>query len=73
MLVTTSGPGLPLIRKRKQRGTSVYFPTRVIPMLPHALSDKLCSLAPHVDRLCFVADMVINKHGSSSQRGFIPR
>jgi ribonuclease R len=41
-------------------------------MLPHALSDKLCSLAPHVDRLCFAADMVINKHGALKSARFYP-
>jgi len=46
------------------RGTSVYFPTRVLPMLPTALSDHLCSLQPHVDRLCMVADMQVSERGS---------
>jgi len=50
-------PGTPLDADASQRGTSVYFPRRVIPMLPHALSDDLCSLRPHVPRLCMVAQM----------------
>jgi ribonuclease R len=50
----------------------VYFPTRVIPMLPHALSDNLCSLAPHVDRLCFAADMLISKNGTLKASRFYP-
>ena len=50
--------------RRSGAATSVYFPTRVLPMLPTALSDHLCSLAPHVDRLCFAADMVITAHGA---------
>ena len=41
-------------------------------MLPHALSDNLCSLAPHVDRLCFVADMIITKHGALKSARFYP-
>ena len=57
-------PGTALDTEARARGTSVYFPTRVVPMLPTALSDHLCSLAPKVDRLCFVADMLINRHGA---------
>jgi ribonuclease R len=56
----------------QERGTSVYFPTRVIPMLPTALSDHLCSLAPLVDRLCFAADMVVSKNGSLKSARFYP-
>ena len=56
-------PGTALDVGAVERGTSVYFPTRVVPMLPHALSDNLCSLAPKVDRLCFVADMIVSKQG----------
>jgi ribonuclease R len=55
-----------------ERGTSVYFPTRVLPMLPTALSDHLCSLAPKVDRLCFVADMIITKQGALKSATFYP-
>jgi ribonuclease R len=65
-------PGTVVDQEAKQRGTSVYFPTRVIPMLPFALSDKLCSLAPQVDRLCFVADMVVSKQGSLKSAQFYP-
>jgi ribonuclease R len=50
----------------------VYFPTRVVPMLPTALSDHLCSLAPHVDRLCFAADMLISKNGALKSARFYP-
>ncbi len=56
----------------RERGTSVYFPSRVIPMLPHALSDNLCSLAPRVDRLCFAADMIITKNGALKASRFYP-
>lgn len=65
-------PGTAVDTEAKERGTSVYFPTRVIPMLPFALSDGLCSLAPHVDRLCFAADMVITKHGVLKSATFYP-
>ncbi|MGH8293898.1 MAG: ribonuclease R [Steroidobacteraceae bacterium] len=65
-------PGTALDAEALQRGTSVYFPTRVLPMLPTALSDHLCSLAPKVDRLCFAADMVITKAGVLKSARFYP-
>jgi ribonuclease R len=50
----------------------VYFPTRVLPMLPTALSNHLCSLEPQVDRLCMVADMRISKRGVLEDSRFYP-
>jgi ribonuclease R len=49
-----------------QRGNSVYLPDRVVPMLPEALSNDLCSLRPHVPRLCLVCDMSISAKGRIS-------
>jgi ribonuclease R len=65
-------PGTALDAGAIERATSVYFPTRVLPMLPTALSDHLCSLAPHVDRLCFAADMIITKAGTLKSARFYP-
>jgi ribonuclease R len=65
-------PGTTLDAEAQQRGTSVYFPTRVLPMLPTALSDHLCSLAPKVDRLCFAADMIVSKNGALKSARFYP-
>ena len=52
-----------LDRDARDRGTSVYFPRRVIPMLPEALSNELCSLKPDVDRLCVACEMDIDPRG----------
>jgi len=65
-------PGSALDAEAQRRGTSVYFPTRVVPMLPTALSDHLCSLAPHVDRLCFAADMLVSRSGALKSARFYP-
>ncbi len=54
------------------RGNSVYFPRRVIPMLPEALSNGLCSLNPEVDRLSMVCDMRITSAGSIKEYRFYP-
>lgn len=64
--------GTALDSAARERATSVYFPTRVVPMLPTALSDHLCSLAPLVDRLCFAADMVVAKNGALKSARFYP-
>ncbi len=55
-----------------ERGNSVYFPRRVIPMLPEALSNGLCSLNPEVDRLSMVCDMQISSTGSIKEYRFYP-
>lgn len=52
-----------LNREAQNRGNSVYFPNRVVPMLPEELSNGLCSLNPQVDRLCMVCEMELNSKG----------
>ncbi|NBT06823.1 MAG: ribonuclease R, partial [Betaproteobacteria bacterium] len=64
-------PGDALDTEAIQRG-SVYFPRRVIPMLPESLSNGLCSLNPHVDRLCMVCDMQISAKGEIIGYRFYP-
>lgn len=54
------------------RGNSIYFPRRVIPMLPEALSNGLCSLNPDVERLCMVCDMQVDATGVVGKYTFYP-
>jgi ribonuclease R len=61
-----------LDREAVSRGTSVYFPQRVIPMLPEVLSNELCSLKPGVDRLVMVCALAINKKGKVKHYRFTP-
>ncbi|MCP5264797.1 MAG: ribonuclease R [Burkholderiaceae bacterium] len=56
-------PGEPLDAEAARRTTSVYFPRRVLPMLPESLSNGLCSLNPQVERLALVCDMVVGSDG----------
>ncbi len=65
-------PGDALDTEGYGRGNSVYFPRRVIPMLPEALSNGLCSLNPEVDRLSMVCDMQISSTGSIKDYRFYP-
>ena len=65
-------PNSPLDVEAYERGTSVYFPHRVIPMLPEVLSNGLCSLNPNVDRLCMVADIKVSRAGKVTGYEFYP-
>lgn len=64
--------GKPLDDEAQERGTSVYFPHYVLPMLPEALSNGLCSLNPHVDRLCMVCDLKLSRAGRVTSFEFYP-
>ncbi len=65
-------PGEVIDAEAQNRSTSVYFPRRVIPMLPEKLSNGLCSLNPAVDRLVMVADMVVTAAGDIAAYQFYP-
>ncbi|MBU3846943.1 MAG: ribonuclease R [Candidatus Acinetobacter avistercoris] len=62
----------PLDNEAQDRGTSVYFPHFVLPMLPEALSNGLCSLNPHLDRLCMVCDLNLSRAGKVTSYQFYP-
>ncbi len=64
-------PGTSIDREAEKRGNSVYFPDRVVPMLPEELSNDLCSLKEGVDRSCLTAKMVFDKTGKKIRHEFI--
>ena len=65
-------PGMALDKESLERGNSVYFPRRVIPMLPEKLSNGICSLNPDVERLAMVCDMDISAAGKIGKYRFYP-
>ena len=65
-------PGMALDSEAYARGNSVYFPNRVIPMLPEELSNGICSLKPDEDRNCMVCDINYSADGSVQSYQFYP-
>lgn len=65
-------PGSALDEEAYERGNSVYFPQKVVPMLPHILSDDVCSLRPDQDRLALVCAMRISSQGVLEEYDFYP-
>ena len=64
-------PGSALDRAAQRRGNSVYFPDRVVPMLPEALSNELCSLKPAVERACMAVHLTIDGEGQLIEHRFV--
>lgn len=65
-------PGTALDTEAYNRGTSVYFPNKVIPMLPEKISNGLCSLVPDQERLCFACELDISNNGEVLKYKFVP-
>ena len=65
-------PGTALDKAAQERGNSVYFPKRVVPMLPELLSNDLCSLKPNEDRLAMVCELRVNRVGRVRQYTLYP-
>lgn len=65
----TSGDALD--REALKRGNSAYFPDRVVPMLPEALSNELCSLKPQQERACLAVEMIIDRDGNKRSHRFM--
>ncbi len=63
-------PGSALDKSARERGNSCYFPDRVVPMLPEALSNGWCSLQPEQDRGCLFVEMTIDAHGQKQSHRF---
>lgn len=63
-------PGSALDKEAVDRGTSVYFPGRVVPMLPEVLSNGLCSLNPEVDRLCMMCELTLDEKANVTKTRF---
>ncbi|MFY0613294.1 MAG: RNB domain-containing ribonuclease, partial [Hyphomicrobiaceae bacterium] len=64
-------PNSRLDREAQLRANSIYFPDRVVPMLPERISNDLCSLRPHEDRPCLVAQMTFDRSGSKKGQKFL--
>jgi ribonuclease R len=64
-------PGSTLDKTAFERGNSTYFPDRVVPMLPEALSNNLCSLMPHVDRACLAVHLWVDSLGELTRWKFV--
>ncbi|NJO38353.1 MAG: RNB domain-containing ribonuclease, partial [Rhizobiales bacterium] len=63
-------PATPLDMEARLRGNSTYFPDRVLPMLPEALSNGLCSLRPGEDRACLAVHIWLDRHGQKTRHRF---
>jgi ribonuclease R len=64
-------PGEALDEEARRRGNSAYFPDRVVPMLPEALSNELCSLKPDVERACLAVHMWLDAEGRKRRHRFV--